>query len=168
MLTATSLKQEWPQDTCTPRILQNSSTWLLALSKENPTVNVISDTSHSTNIACRQGTGRMLRHTETSIASVTVPYLQKKSCQTAPSISGLYQHSVIILKYIPKRMAIHSVFNIQKISSWKICEWVIKQNRKLVFPFPASFPSSSYFFANSYSISHMKSTNVSIFTLSQY
>lgn len=60
-------------------------------------------------------------------------------------------------------MATHNVVNIQKISSWKICEWVTKQNRTLVFPLPASFPSSSYFFANFSSISHMRSMKVNIF-----
>lgn len=53
-------------------------------------------------------------------------------------------------------MATHSVVNIKKKFSWKICEWAAMQNRMLVFPFTASFSSSSYIFANFSSISHEK------------
>lgn len=61
-------------------------------------------------------------------------------------------------------MKIHNVVNIKKKkSSWKICEWVAMQNRMPAFPPTVSFLSSSYFFANFSSISHMRSTKVNIF-----
>lgn len=152
------------QDTCIPRKQQNSSTWLLAHSKAYPTVNVISDTSLSTNIACRQDTGRMVKQTQISDCFCTSALFTEVKLPSAPFTSGLSQHLIITLKHIPKWMEIHHVVNIlKKKSSWKVCEWVAMQNRMLAFPLIASFPSSSYFFANFSSISHMRSRKVNIF-----
>lgn len=96
-------------------------------------------------------------------ASVPVPYLQKKSCPSAPFTSVLSQHLIIILEHIPKWMKSTMWSILKKNSSWKICEWVAMQNRMLAFPLTASFPSSSDFFANFSSISHMRSMKVNIF-----